>query len=106
MCNKCIPPNVIIKRQEYRHVDYVEFMNINQIQDFVKYWVQKKHTAEQRVGYLYGYYAQDPNYKGGIRVIVEAIYEPEQSGTYSDFQIKDNPKKSHRADLIANGLSL
>lgn len=57
MCNKCIPPNVIIKRQEYRHVDYVEFMNINQIQDFVKYWVQKKHTAEQRVGYLYGYYA-------------------------------------------------
>lgn len=51
-------------------------MNIGQIQDFVSYWVQKKKTAEQRVGYLYGYYAEDPNYKGGIRVIVEAIYEP------------------------------
>ena len=106
MCNKCIPPNVIVKRQEYRHVDYVEFMNIGQIQNFVKYWVQKKHTAEQRVGYLYGYYAEDPNYKGGIRVIVEAIYEPDQVGTYSDFQIKENPSRTHRADFIANGLSL
>jgi nuclear protein localization family protein 4 len=45
-------------------------MNIDQIQSFVKYWVQKKHTAEQRVGFLYGYYAEDPHYKGGIRVIV------------------------------------
>jgi nuclear protein localization family protein 4 len=106
MCNKCIPPNVIVKRQEYRHVDYVEFMNIGQIQNFVKYWVQKKHTAEQRVGYLYGYYAEDPHYKGGIRVIVEAIYEPDQMGTYSDFQIKENLARTHRADFIANGLSL
>lgn len=57
MCNKCIPPSVIIKRQEYRHVDYVQFMNIAQIQSFVRYWVQDKHMAEQRVGYLYGYYA-------------------------------------------------
>ncbi len=51
-------------------MDYVQFMNTVQIQDFVSYWVQKKKTAEQRVGYLYGYYAEDPNYKGGIRVIV------------------------------------
>lgn len=74
MCNKCIPPSVVIKRQQFRHVDYVQFMNIEQIQGFVRYWVQQKHTAEQRVGYLYGYYSEDPNYKGGIRVIVEAIY--------------------------------
>jgi nuclear protein localization family protein 4 len=32
--------------------------------------------AEQRIGYLYGYFAEDPHYKGGIRAIVEAIYEP------------------------------
>ena len=106
MCNKCIPPNVVVKRQEYRHVDYVQFMNIAQIQDFVSFWVQKKKTAEQRVGYLYGYYAEDPNYKGGIRVIVEAIYEPEQLGTYSDFSIKDKPEIAYKADSIANGLTL
>lgn len=85
MCNKCIPPSVVVKRQEYRHVDYVEFMNIEQISNFIKFWVQKKHMAEQRVGFLYGYYAEDPHYKGGIRVIVEAIYEPKQKGTYSSF---------------------
>ncbi len=39
-------------------------------------------------------------------MIVEAIYEPDQIGTYSDFQVKDNPARTHRADLIANGLSL
>ena len=85
MCNKCLPPNVVVKRQEYRHVDYVQFMNIDQISSFIKFWVQKKHMAEQRVGFLYGYYAEDPHYKRGIRVIVEAIYEPRQTGTYSNF---------------------
>jgi len=50
-------------------------MNIKEIQNFVSYWVQKSH-AEQRVGFLYGYYAEDPNYKGGIRAIIETIYEP------------------------------
>jgi len=28
------------------------------------------------MGFLYGYYAEDPNYKGGVRAIIEAIYEP------------------------------
>jgi len=28
------------------------------------------------MGFLYGYYAADPNYKDGIRAVVEAIYEP------------------------------
>jgi len=25
---------------------------------------------------VYGYYAEDINYKGGVRAVVEAIYEP------------------------------
>jgi hypothetical protein len=55
---------------------------------------------------LYGYYAEDPHYKGGIRVIVEAIYEPDQIGTYNDFTIKERAENAHKADMIANGLSL
>lgn len=27
MCNKCIPPSVVLNRQTYRHVDYVSIMN-------------------------------------------------------------------------------
>jgi nuclear protein localization family protein 4 len=86
MCNKCVPPNVVIKRQEYRHVDYVQFMNVDQIQEFIQYWLPRRHE-QQRVAYLYGYYAEDPHYKGGIRVIVETLYEPEQTGTYNSFEI-------------------
>jgi hypothetical protein len=28
------------------------------------------------MGWLYGYYSEDPNYPEGVRVNVEAIYEP------------------------------
>jgi nuclear protein localization protein 4 homolog len=28
------------------------------------------------MGWIYGYYAEDPNYKNGVRAIVEALYEP------------------------------
>jgi nuclear protein localization protein 4 homolog len=31
---------------------------------------------EQRIAWLYGYYSEDPNFKDGVRVNVEAIYEP------------------------------
>jgi hypothetical protein len=32
------------------------------------------------MGYLYGYYSEDPNFPDGVRVNVEAIYEPPQIG--------------------------
>ena len=85
MCNKCLPPTVTIARQPYRHLDYVQFMNVKDLSNFVRNWVEKMHMAEQRVAYLYGYYAEDPHYKGGIRGIVEAIYEPNQKGSYNSF---------------------
>jgi nuclear protein localization family protein 4 len=61
-------------------------MNVDQIQEFIQYWLPRRHE-QQRVAYLYGYYAEDPHYKGGIRVIVETLYEPEQTGTYNSFEI-------------------
>jgi len=35
-------------------------MNIEEINDFMKYW--SKDFTRQRIGYLYGYYAKDSNY--------------------------------------------
>lgn len=32
------------------------------------------------MAWLYGYYSEDPNYPEGVRVNVEAIYEPPQIG--------------------------
>jgi nuclear protein localization family protein 4 len=97
-----MPPSINMKRQEYRHVDYVQFMNSPEISNFVNYWL---NTFEERVGWLYGYFAEDPDYELGIRAIVEAIYEPPQHGTYNNVEIKQDAFQS-QVDIIANGLGL
>lgn len=66
-------------------MDYVQFMNNKQMRSFIDYWTQDKQMAEIRVAFLYGYYAEDPFYKNGIRAIVEALYEPEQVCSSSKF---------------------
>jgi nuclear protein localization family protein 4 len=78
-CNKCMPPNAILNRQTYRHVDYVSFMNKEQLDLFLKPWIDGLFNT-QRMAYLFGYYAKDPNYKDGVRAIIETIYEPPQIG--------------------------
>ncbi len=78
-CNKCMPPNAILNRQTYRHVDYVSFMNKEELDQFLAPWI-KGFFQTQRMAYLFGYYAKDPNYKDGVRAIVETLYEPPQIG--------------------------
>jgi len=75
MCSACIPPSIHMKRQVYRHVDYAQIMNSEEVGRLIRHWFQ---TSMQRVGYLYGYYAEDPTYEDGDRAVVEAIYEPPQ----------------------------
>jgi nuclear protein localization family protein 4 len=55
-----MPPTANLARQAYRHVDYVQFMNLQEINDFMTYW--SRDFSRQRIGYLYGYYAKDSNY--------------------------------------------
>jgi len=57
-------------------------MNNQQIHNFIDYWLGEKKEV-MRVGFLYGYFAEDPYYKNGIRAIVEAIYEPHQYCTFN-----------------------
>jgi nuclear protein localization family protein 4 len=45
MCNKCVPPSVVLNRQIFRHVDYVSFMNKNELAKFVGFW-QKNGMME------------------------------------------------------------
>jgi nuclear protein localization family protein 4 len=42
------------------------------------------------MGWLYGYYSEDPNYPEGVRVNVEAIYEPPQIGEIDDVMILED----------------
>ena len=69
----CIPENVVLNQQRYRHIDYVQFSNSVEIDKFYLNWEKSGHS-EQRVGYLYGYFIEDPKHKTAIRVIVEAIH--------------------------------
>ena len=78
-CNKCMPPNAILNRQTYRHVDYVSFMNKEELDLFLKPWIDGLFGT-QRMAYLFGYYAKDPNYKDGVRAVIETLYEPPQIG--------------------------
>lgn len=60
LCTKCMPPTANLIRQSYRHVDYVQFMNSEEIQSFMSYW--SNDFTVQHIAYLYGYYCKDPNY--------------------------------------------
>lgn len=60
MCTNCMPATANLRRQEYRHVDYVQFMNVQEVNAFMAQW--SRDFSRQRVGYLYGYYAKDANY--------------------------------------------
>lgn len=77
-----IPPSVTLKHQPYRHVDHLEFMNVQEVMQFVNYWRYDLGMQQHRAGLLFGSYAEDRHYDLGIRAIVEAIYEPPQ--TYDD----------------------
>lgn len=102
MCNKCMPPSIIAKRQEYRHVDYCQFQNFEEINGFIAHWLQ---TFENRVGILYGYYAEDPDYELGVRAVIEAVYEPPQQGSYKHFVFLEDPHQG-QVDRIASEMGL
>ena len=104
MCTKCIPPGVSLGRQIYRHVDYVSFMNIEEVNSFVKQW-QKDLCLKQRMAYLFGYFAEDPNYAQGIRAVIEALYEPPQIGDHHGVHALENPD-AEIIDRVAAGLNL
>ena len=104
ICNSCMPSTAVLARQSYRHVDYVELMNVKEVTEFVRYW-QQSHSLEQRGGFLYGYYAEDPNYPDGVRAVLESIYEPMQHGDMNGFQFIDDPYAIY-ADMIASELGL
>lgn len=60
---------------------------------------------EQRIGYLYGYFSEDPNYPEGVRVNIEAIYDPPQINEMDGFVELDDPNL-HKVDMIASALGL
>lgn len=77
-------------------------MNFKEMSEFVRDWTE---TKNQKFGWIYGYFCEDPDYELGIRAIIEAIYEPPikaDSNTYElldDFALND-------IEVIAKSLGL
>lgn len=80
-------------------------MNFEEVQNFVSDW-QQNLCMRQRVGFLYGYYSSDPNYPDGVRVNVEAIYEPLQEGDINGFHILSDPREEEHVMRISGRLGL
>merc|ERR1719482_191823 len=106
-----IPTSVSIKQQPYRHVDQLSVYNIDEIQNFLSYWrYELLPEAQQRMGWMYGYYLSDSNYGDkdyceGTRVVIEGIYEPPQQMIGGDCVLQEDPDMP-TVNRIAEALGL
>uniref|UniRef100_UPI00358E17F8 nuclear protein localization protein 4 homolog isoform X2 n=1 Tax=Myxine glutinosa TaxID=7769 RepID=UPI00358E17F8 len=102
ICTKCQPSAITLNRQKYRAVDNVMFENYTIADRFLNSW---RRTGGQRLGYLYGRYAEHKDIPLGIRAEVAAIYEPPQEGSANSLDLLPDPE-AEIVDEIAAKLGL
>jgi len=103
-----LPPNAVIKRQEYRHCDVIRFMDDQPIHKFKSEW--EKNAEIQRAAYLIGRYSLEENSldekkrKEGKKLLyanVYALYIPPQKGDVYGVKLQKDPHEEVVDKVIA-----
>uniref|UniRef100_A0A8C4MZI4 NPL4 homolog, ubiquitin recognition factor n=1 Tax=Eptatretus burgeri TaxID=7764 RepID=A0A8C4MZI4_EPTBU len=108
ICTKCQPSAITLNRQVCSAATSlntgmnVMFENYTIADRFLNSW---RRTGGQRLGYLYGRYAEHKDISLGIRAEIAAIYEPPQEGSANSLDLLPDPK-AEVVDEIAAKLGL
>eukprot|EP00127_Corallochytrium_limacisporum_P004962 Clim_evm36s195 gene=Clim_evmTU36s195 len=103
VCSKCQPGAVTLKRQPYRHVDYIEFDNLHLVDRFLQFW--RESSGAQRWGFLYGRYERHAKTPLGIKAVVSAIYEPAQTNSIDSVDLKGAKYVKERVRKVTTTLT-
>lgn len=103
ICTKCQPDAIILARQPYRHVDFVEFEHHLVVDRFIEFW--RASGGMQRIGYLIGRYERYNEVPLGIKAVVVAIYEPPQQESGGHAELLADPHEAV-VDSVAAMLGL
>jgi len=106
LCSDCAPQPVEAKLQEYRHVDYISIMNMDEMGNLIKLFSANEAAGVHRAAYLYGTVVPDNNYRFGQRVCVEAMYEPPQKVDARFGLVLLPDKRANEVEAIANACGI